>query len=88
MAKNYKLVPSKTFLKDLKKIPSRARPRVKNALLGLKKDPYKGKDLKKLTNVKIGCWRLRIGNYRLRYDVFDNDIHLHIIRHQKEVYKK
>ena len=88
MAKIYKLVPSKTFLKDLNKIPPGYRSRVNKALLELKKDPFSARDLKKLANVEISCWRLRIGDYRLRYDIVDLEIHLHIIRHRKDVYRK
>lgn len=88
MAKGYNLIPSKVFLKDLKKLPNEVKPKVEKALLGLKKDPHSGKNIKKLANVDVGSWRLRIGDFRLRYDVIGQDIHLHIIRHRKDVYRK
>jgi len=88
MAKTYKLVPSKTFLKDLKKITPEFRSRINKVLLELKKDPFSAIDLKKLTNVEFGRWRLRIGDYRLRYDVVSDEIHLHVIRHRKDIYRK
>lgn len=87
MAKTYTLVPSKTFLKDLKKLPPDFRGKAEKALLELKKDPYSGRDIKKLTNVKFGQWRLRIGDYRLLYDIADDKIKLRVIRHRKEVYR-
>jgi len=79
MAKTYKLVPSKTFLKDLKKIPSKSKSMVENALLKLIQDPFSARDLKKLTNVEFGRWRLRIGDYRLRYDIVGQEIRLYIM---------
>ena len=88
MAKIYKLVPSKTFLKDLRKIPPESKSRVNKALLELKQDPFSARDLKKLANVEIGRWRLRIGDYRLRYDIVGQEIQLHIIRHRKDAYRK
>ena len=88
MAKIYKLVPSKTFLKDLRKIPPESKSRVNKALLELKQNPFSARDLKKLANVKIGCWRLRIGDYRLRYDIVGQEIQLHIIRLRKDAYRK
>ena len=88
MAKNYKLIPSKTFLKDLKKISPEFKSNIDKALLKLMHDPFSARDLKKLTNVEIGRWRLRIGDYRLRYDVTGQEIRLHIIRHRKDVYRK
>jgi len=88
MASTYKLIPSKTFLKDLKKIPPEHRSRVNKVLMELKNDSFSARDLKKLANVEIGCQRLRIGDYRLRYDSVELEIHLHIIRHCKDVYRK
>ncbi|PIW23049.1 MAG: addiction module toxin RelE [Candidatus Aquicultor secundus] len=87
MAKEYRLVPSKLFLKDLEKLPADIKPRVEKTLLELKKDPHSTPNIKKLRNVDIGEWRLRIGDWRLRYDVVGNDILLHIIRQRKDVYK-
>jgi len=88
MTKGYNLIPSKVFLKDLKKLPADVKPKVEKALLNIKKDPRSSKNIKKLTNVKVGAWRMRIGNFRLRYDIVDKDIQLHIIRHRKDVYRK
>ena len=57
----------------------------------LRIDPYnlsKQYDIKKLTNVSKGegQWRIRTGNYRLRYDIFDQEIILHSFSHRKETY--
>ena len=88
MSQNYRLVASKTFLGDLKKLPPEMNSRVRKALLEIKKDPYSSRDPKKLANVKLGRWRLKIGVYRLRYDVTGYDIKLRIIRQRKDVYRK
>jgi mRNA interferase RelE/StbE len=82
----YKLVASRTFLKDLEKLPFAMKSRVSQALRELKSGPFSSRDLKKLAGVKIGRWRLRIGDYRLRYDIVDQEIRLLIIRHRKDVY--
>ena len=52
----------------------------------LRIDPYnlsKQYDIKKLTNVSKGegQWRIRTGNYRLRYDIFDQEIILQSFSH-------
>lgn len=85
---DYKLISSKSFLKDLAKLPADVKPKVEKALLELKNSPHSAGNIKKLTNIEAGVFRLRIGDYRLRYDVFENQIHLYIIRHRKDVYKK
>lgn len=87
MDKAYSLVPSKVFLKDLAAVPADMKLTVEKALLLLKKDPHSGRNIKKLSSVKIGVWRLRIGNWRVRYDVVEREIHLHVIRRRKEVYR-
>jgi mRNA-degrading endonuclease RelE of RelBE toxin-antitoxin system len=33
-----------------------------------------------------GQWRLRWQDYRLRYDVFNNEVVLHSFRHRKDAY--
>ena len=87
MSKTYTLVPSNRFLKDLKKLPPDLRGKADKALLELKKNPFSGRDLKKLTDVKYGQWRLRIGDYRLLYDIVDDKIRLRMIRPRKDAYR-
>ncbi|MCL5774364.1 MAG: type II toxin-antitoxin system RelE/ParE family toxin [Firmicutes bacterium] len=88
MKETYHLIPSKVFLKDLKKLPADMKPKIEAALLELKNDPYSGKNVKKLSSVDIGMWRLRIGEWRIRYDVAGKETRFHIIRHRKDVYRK
>lgn len=54
-------------------------------------DPYNisGQyDIKKLTGIHEGDgqWRMRIGDYRIRYDVLDRDVVLHSITYRKNTY--
>ena len=87
MSKEYRLVPSRIFLKDLERLPAEMKPRIDKALLGLKKDPHSTPNIKKLRNVDIGEWRLKIGHWRLRYDIVDDAILLHVVRKRKDVYR-
>jgi len=57
----------------------------------LRLDPHnigRQHDIKKLTNVAKcqGQWRIRTGNYRLRYDIFGQEVILHSFGHRKEAY--
>lgn len=81
----YQLVPTKTFLKDLKRVDPKLKKKISKLLDNLLKNPFQGK---KLTAIEIGKWRFRIGDYRIRYDVEGNLIILYTIRHRKDVYKR
>lgn len=57
----------------------------------LEADPYnrtRHYDITKLTEVNpgMGQWRIRVGNYRLRYDIIGEDVVLYSFRHRKEAY--
>ncbi len=80
----FHLVPTKTFLSDLRKVPPSLRRWVESAFQKLKTDPFRGR---KMEAVEIGRWRLRVGDYRIRYDIIGSDVVLHRIRHRKEVYR-
>ena len=54
-------------------------------------DPHNrsgGHQIKKLAGQKAGegQWRIRLREYRLRYDIFGNEVVLHSFRHRKEAY--
>ena len=86
MPEQYRIVPTKTFLKDLEKRvnPQYAR-QIEKAIDKLTQNPYRGI---KLASIKIGQWRIRIGDYRLRYDIEGNKVILLTILHRKDIYRK
>lgn len=45
-------------------------------------------DITKLTGVAQGegQWRIRVGDYRLRYDIVGADVVLYSFRHRREAY--
>lgn len=45
-------------------------------------------DIKKLRGTARGegQWRIRVGDYRLRYDIIGRDVVLYSFRHRREVY--
>lgn len=87
----YKVLVTKTFEKSFRKLKDND---VKSNLVStidiLSKDPFnltKKYNIKKLVNAQPGEWRIRIRDYRLRYDIIGKDVVLHIISHRKDVYK-
>lgn len=86
MPKQYQIIPTKTFLKDLeKRVDPQYTRQIEKVIDKLAKNPYQGI---KLTAIKIGQWRIRIGNYRIRYDIEGNKVILLRILHRKDIYRK
>ncbi len=86
MPEQYQIIPTKTFIKDLEK---RVNPeyvlQIEKAIDELGKNPYQGM---KLASIKVGKWRIRIGDYRIRYDIEEDKVVLLRILHRKDIYRK
>lgn len=81
----YTIKTSRSFEKDFSKLDSLTQNRVLIALEKMKKNPFL--QVKKLKKVNAGIYRLRIGDYRIRFDLIDEDIYLYRVRHRKNVYR-
>ena len=93
--KKYSVVATKSFVRIYKKVLKKY-PEVKKlyreALEFLEIDPENTSTkyrIKKLGGVSNGDgpWRIRIGIFRIRYDVFEKEVVLHTIGHRKDIYK-
>ena len=73
-------------LKELKKLPKQIAIRIVKAIDKLSLDPLLG-DVRRM--VGSTSWRLRIGDYRVIYDINDRKLIILIIRvrHRKDVYR-
>ncbi len=80
----FRLVPTKRFEDDFRDLPKKIQGQVLKALTRIQDNPHRGQ---KLTGVKVGEWRYRVGDYRIRYDVDRQTVILHVVRHRKEVYR-
>jgi mRNA interferase RelE/StbE len=80
----YQLVISNRFRRDLRRLPALAHRRVLEALETLEQNPYEGTQL---TNVALGAWRIRVGDYRIRYDIEGNQVLLYRVRHRRDIYR-
>ena len=84
---NYAVEFTKSAQKEFSKLPRSVIIRIATAIDGLRMDPRKG-------NVRpmVGgtSWRLRVGDHRVIYDIFDGRLLVLVIRvrHRKDVYKK
>ena len=74
----------KSAIKDLKHISEPFKSKIHNKILELKNFPNI-QNIKKLTNFEP-AYRLRIGNYRILFDVFDEIIIIGRVLHRQSSY--
>jgi mRNA interferase RelE/StbE len=80
----YSLVIARRFRQDLRRLDAQMHRRVLEVLERLQEDPFQGQ---RLTNVAIGQWRIRVGDYRIRYDIEGEQVLLYRVRHRREIYR-
>ena len=76
----YELRHSKRFAKNLKKIIQSGKPemrsKVKQVLNEIKQDPHTKRptvDIKLISSKEEGIYRIRIGEYRITYEIDENE---------------
>jgi len=83
----YKIVFDKKVIKDLKKIDKTWQKKIIQTIeTTLTTQPYSGK---KLVGNLSDYFRIRVGNYRIIYEIFDEVVTVEIIKikHRKNIYK-
>ncbi len=84
-SRRYELVVSNRFAWDLRQLDPQVQERVLEALEKLEDDPYIGQ---KVVAQETGTWRLRVGDWRIRYDIMNDQVHLIRVRHRREIYRR
>lgn len=82
---SYKLLYTKSAAKDIKKLDRVVKKKLKKKLEEFSKNPLL--NVKRLTDFQLGGYRLRVGSYRVIFDLREKDIIILRIRHRKDVYK-
>lgn len=83
---SYDLVYTQRAIRDIEKLDPKIKRRLGKVLLRYKEEPLRYAE--KLTDSKIGNYRFRIGNYRVIFDIEENEIVVLRIGHRKEIYKR
>lgn len=73
--------------RQVRKLPKNERARVLDAIDGLAEDP-RPHGARKLVGAEL-AWRIRIGDYRVVYDIEDDRLTVTVVRagHRREVYR-
>ncbi|SHJ81308.1 mRNA interferase RelE/StbE [Tessaracoccus bendigoensis DSM 12906] len=74
--------------RQIRKLPKPARDRLLDAIGNLAEDP-RPHGARKLVGEQT-AWRIRVGDYRVIYDVFDGELTVTIVRaaHRRAVYDR
>lgn len=95
MTRTYQVLTTPAFEREFKKLVRKnpgIRKYLEQTIEILENDPQnvtRSHDIKQLKDVKPGDgqFRIRKGEWRLRYDVSGHDVVLHSFRHRREAYK-
>jgi mRNA interferase RelE/StbE len=82
----YKVIFTKSVKKDFRKITKLEVLKILNEIAYLAKNPRSSKT-KKLKGEKL--YRLRVGNYRVIYDIQDNLMQIFVVKlaHRSDIYR-
>jgi mRNA interferase RelE/StbE len=87
----WEVVYKRTFLKDLARLPSHVRERVKEIAFGeeFKEDPFLKGKVQKMEGF-THFYKIRFGDYRvgLRIDAESKEIEFRRVLHRREIYRK
>ena len=83
----YQVLIERSAEKDLKKITAEERPKLTNAMRALANEP-RPTGCRKLVGSE-NDWRVRVGNYRVIYEISDEVriVRIQRIRHRKDSYR-
>jgi len=81
----YRILLTKRAIKDLEKLNEEAKLRIKEKFNLLLNDPISSS--KKLSSSLIGTYRLRVGDYRVIFDIDNDKVVILRIGHRKDIYK-
>lgn len=84
----YQVVVERSAEKDLKRLSSEIRARAAAAMHALSHDP-RPLGCRKLAGSDSNDWRIRVGDYRIIYQIADEIriVRINRVRHRRDVYR-
>ena len=87
MVEKYELVYTRRAVKDIRALDAVIRKRLKKAFEQLERHPFR--QAKKLVKSQVaGEYRVRVGNYRIIFDVDGATLTILRVQHRREVYER
>jgi mRNA interferase RelE/StbE len=83
---SYRLTYTLRAVRDIEGLDSRVKKRIGNTLLRYQRDPLRYAE--RLTQSKLGTHRFRIGDYRVVFDLEEDEIIVLRVGHRREIYKR
>lgn len=84
MKGKFELLFTKEFLRKLKRLEKQNQIRVLRGIRALEEKPFIGKPL---TGRLAGLFSLRVGGYRIIYELAENKVVVRTVDHRRTVYK-
>ena len=85
MKKKFELVFTREFLKRLKRVEKQTQIRILRELKTLEEQPFVGKRLSGRLNDLLS---LRVGDYRVIYELSEKKIIVRTVGHREKIYEK
>jgi len=84
----YRVLIKASAEKDIRRLSPDVRERVSSAILSLRQDP-RPPGVRKLKAREDEGWRIRVGKYRVVYQIDDNlrQVMVYRVRHRRDVYR-
>ena len=86
MSRKYRVLITRRAERDVEALDSVVRKRIHGALRRLVMEPL-GR-AKKLTRPELGQYRLRVGDWRIIFDLDGRDVVVLRIGHRREIYRR
>lgn len=85
----YKVLLSPRAIKELKRLPTNIRERAEPIITELSRDPFIVRQIKYIRDKRLADFRIRIGHYRILYDLYEKDRIVYVLRvgHRKDIYR-
>ena len=81
----HKIVFTRRAFRDLDKIPKDEKSRIGQKLQEYAQEPLKY--AKNLTSTKIGTYRFRVGDYRIVFDIENDEIVVLRVGNRRDIYR-